>query len=256
MKLVSLNTWGGKIYKPLTKFIKQHAADTDIFCFQEVFKTSTKHYKRAGFRINLYKDLRLLLPDFQGYFVTTQEKYIFYYGFVDFDLCYGLAIFVKKNTKVLSSGDFFIFGKINSLNPNDIPHTLPKNLQYLNFLYKGRQFTVGNYHGIWLPNSKADSETRIQQSLKINDFIKHQSGEKIICGDFNLAQNTKSVEILEESLDNLIRKFNIQTTRNKYFPGEEKFADYTFVSKKIKVKSFEVPQIEVSDHLPMILEFS
>ena len=37
MKLVSLNTWGGKAYKPLIDFIKQQARDTDIFCFQEVW---------------------------------------------------------------------------------------------------------------------------------------------------------------------------------------------------------------------------
>ncbi len=256
MKLISLNTWGGKIYEPLVNFIKKHSKDTDIFCFQEVFKTSTENSELGGHRISLYKDLSTLLPDFQGYFSPTQERYIFYYGFVDFDLCYGLAIFIKKNIKILSHGDFFVFRKRNGLDPIDIPHTLPKNLQHLSFFYKKGRITICNYHGIWLPNSKSDSLSRIQQSQKIKHFLDNQKGEKILCGDFNLGLETQSTKIIESGMINLIKQYPVPTTRNKFFPGDEKFADYIFVSNEIKVKSFEVPQIEISDHLPMILEFS
>ena len=83
-----------------------------------------------------------------------------------------------------------------------------------------------------------------------------QDGKKILVGDFNLNINTKSLTILEKKMINLIKKYNIQTTRNKHFPGSEKFADYTFVSPDIKIRSFQVPHTEVSDHLPMILQFS
>ena len=34
------------------------------------------------------------------------------------------------------------------------------------------------------------------------------------------------------------------------------FADYTFVTSGIKVESFEVPDVPISDHLPMILKFN
>ena len=59
-------------------------------------------------------------------------------------------------------------------------------------------------------------------------------------------------------MTNLIKKYNIKTTRHKLYPGFEnnKFADFVFVSKGIKIKNFQVPNIAVSDHLPMILEFS
>ena len=44
-----------------------------------------------------------------------------------------------------------------------------------------------------------------------------------------------------ESVANLtqwaIKKYNIQTTRNKYFPGDDKFADYTFVSNAFEIFS-------------------
>ncbi len=37
MKLITLNTNGGRVFEPLMNFIKTHSSDTDIFCFQEVF---------------------------------------------------------------------------------------------------------------------------------------------------------------------------------------------------------------------------
>lgn len=62
--------------------------------------------------------------------------------------------------------------------------------------------------------------------------------------------------MLESNMINLIKKYNIPTTRNKYFPGKDKFADYTFISPDINAQDFRVPTAEISDHLPMILDFS
>ena len=36
--------------------------------------------------------------------------------------------------------------------------------------------------------------------------------------------------------------------------GFQEFADYAFVSPEIVVTSFEVPDLPISDHLPMMLE--
>jgi endonuclease/exonuclease/phosphatase family metal-dependent hydrolase len=41
----------------------------------------------------------------------------------------------------------------------------------------------------------------------------------------------------------------------KPFYGKQPFADYIFITPDIKVKNFEVPDLEISDHLPMILDF-
>ncbi len=256
MKLISLNTWGGKLYKPLMDFIKENSNDTDIFCFQEVFDTPTKNFEHSGFRLNIYNEIANILNDFQGFYAPTQDRYIFYVGFFDFDLSYGLACFVRKNIKVSSHGDFFVFRKRSDIDPNNIPYTLPKNVQYINLKYRDKNITICNFHGIWIPMSKQDSQSRIKQSKKIKQFLDQQGGEKILCGDFNLDLNTKSIKILEGSIRNLIREYQIPTTRNKYFPGDEKFADYVFVSDGIKVIDFQVPNVKVSDHLPLILEFS
>jgi endonuclease/exonuclease/phosphatase family metal-dependent hydrolase len=68
----------------------------------------------------------------------------------------------------------------------------------------------------------------------------------------------------EAGYKNLIKEFNIKNTRNNTcweqfkedvkISGKQHFADYCFTSHDVKVKSFEVPYNEVSDHLPLILD--
>ena len=72
---------------------------------------------------------------------------------------------------------------------------------------------------------------------------------------------TKSLGILERTgYINLIKEYGIESTRNevswKLYPNNKQyFADYVFVNKETKVESFKVPYSEISDHLPLILNF-
>ncbi len=258
MKLISLNTWGGKIYQPLIEFIKQQAKDTDIFCLQEVFSTTEDISEDLGFKVNLYQEIVKNLSHHKGYFTSSIDNYLagsFQKNFTDYNLSSGLTIFIKKELKIINHGDFFLFGNKKSYHLNDF-NSMPKNAQYINFNINDKQFIILNIHGIWLREGKNDNPSRLKQSEKIKQFLDNQKGKKILCGDFNLDINTESLKILEENMTNLIKKYNIQTTRNEHFPGAEKFADYIFASNDINIESFTVPDVDISDHLPMILEFS
>jgi hypothetical protein len=46
---------------------------------------------------------------------------------------------------------------------------------------------------------------------------------------------------------NLVKDYNVTSTRSSHYPKEEKFADYIFVSKDIEVKDFKVLPDEVND---------
>ena len=74
-------------------------------------------------------------------------------------------------------------------------------------------------------------------------------------GDFNLLPNTKSLTMLEEKLLNLIKKYEITSTRSVIHNKPDKYADYTLVSSDVVVESFSVPDVTVSDHLPMEIVF-
>lgn len=246
------------MYQPLIKFINKHSKDTDIFCFQEVFKTTSGMTENACFRLNLYEEFCKLLPEHKGYFAPSVKNYIAgasLPNFINFNLSWGLATFIHKKLKVTSQGDFFVFRTKDGFNPKDL-NTLPRNMQYLTFNSKDKKFIVCNLHGIWQKGEKVDTPSRISQSEQINNFLdKYQEEVKILVGDFNLNIDTHSLEILEKKLINLIKEHKILTTRSKLYTWDDKFADYILVSDNTKVINFEVPAVEVSDHLPMILEF-
>lgn len=254
MKLISLNVWGGALYEPLMKFVKTQSKTTDIFCFQEVFDTKSdkKTYKKI--HLNLLFELKNILKDFNCYFTPYMKGYAFF-DKVDFDLSFGLATFVKKDYLVLENDNIFIFGeKIGFIN-NDKKRS-SKKLQYNKLAQKN--LNIFNVHGLWYPGEKLDTVERIEQSKKINNYINTKTGPNILCGDFNLYPETKSMIMLEKNMVNLIKEFDIQTTRpnnSQKYGRVQFFADYTLVSKDLKINSFEVPNIEVSDHLPMILDF-
>lgn len=115
-----------------------------------------------------------------------------------------------------------------------------------------------NYHGIW-SRYKNDSEATISASKKIINLTMNQTNPTIICGDFNLFPNTKSITILNNKFNNLINQLNIKTTRpssNELNHHERNVVDYIFVSNNISVHNFKVIDSDVSDHFPLVLDFS
>lgn len=70
----------------------------------------------------------------------------------------------------------------------------------------------------------------------------------------------ESIRMFEKNnYRDLIKDFHITTTRNRIaldkYPGNERlFSDYVFVSSGVSVKGFLVPDVEISDHLPLLVE--
>lgn len=89
MKLISLNTWGGKVHEPLMDFVCKHAEDTDIFCFQEIYKTASNFTNYHDIRANLLYELTKMLPNFQSFYSTEINGYDSCPDFVNFDLAVG-----------------------------------------------------------------------------------------------------------------------------------------------------------------------
>jgi endonuclease/exonuclease/phosphatase family metal-dependent hydrolase len=265
MKIISLNCYGGIVYEGLMNFIRENS-DADIFCFQEMLFANTEDLpvESHGARPHLFQEIQRLLPDHEGKFVSAQKGFDLDHA-TDFDLSFGLAIFWRKEILSIHQKDFFVYGGPDELLGRDWS-TLGCPAIQTSFEIAGQLLTVVTAHGTSHPANKLDTPDRIAQSQKILDAIADIEGEKIIMGDFNLFPNTKSIRMIEESgYRNLVVENNIKTTRGshmrKLFPeyehgkyGFQEFADYTFVTLGIEVESFEVPDLPISDHLPMILE--
>ena len=263
MKLVSLNLWGGRAFAPLMKFLREQSRDTDIFCFPEAFHSNSGIEMSRDTRTNLFADLATLLKGFDSFVAPIGDGYD-NHGPVDFDITESNAIFVQRSAilKIDVSGEIFLRGVRRRLEGHESIDDIPYNFQYVRFAHHGKMFEVANIHGIARPGHKLDTPERIRQSGVIEKFLEGEKGAKIFCGDFNLLPDTQSIAMIEAAgMANLIKKFEIERTRSwlsPYFEKDnfQKFADYTFVSPDVRVKSFSVPDVAVSDHLPMILEFS
>ncbi|HAS80562.1 MAG: hypothetical protein UR25_C0001G0168 [Candidatus Nomurabacteria bacterium GW2011_GWE1_32_28] len=246
MKLITLNTWGGIVNEPLFEFIKNNS-DIDIFCFQEVYPASVSPRPSLGkVRPNLFYDIQNVLPDFNGHHAVAQENDV---G--------GLAIFIKKSFVVNNIKHAVVFKQLNNTEDEDREDyfSMGRDLQCVEFSHLGKIYSILNFHGMWVGKGKIDTKRRIEQSEKVIKIFNGAKGAKILCGDFNLRPDTKSIDILSEGNRNLVREYEITSTRSSFYLKPEKFADYIIVSPDIEVENFKVLQDQVSDHLPLLLEF-
>ena len=120
----------------------------------------------------------------------------------------------------------------------------------------GKKLQIINVHGIWNKEKQGDERTIAQ-----SEFILSKIRSDIPCivvGDFNLLPGTESIKLLNDKMTNLIDKYNIKSTRPTFDDGLDKgdlVCDYIFVNEKVKVNDFKVLDSNVSDHLPLVLEF-
>ena len=169
----------------------------------------------------------------------------------------GLAIFIKKSLVVNKANNVVLFKELNTTEDDndDSYFSMGRNLQTLEFNYSAKTYTILNFHGMWVAKGKIDTEKRILQSKKVRKIFDESKGGKILCTDLNVTPDTKSLAILKEGNKDLVQKYGITSTRSSLKKRSE-VVDYVIVSPEIEVKSFEVLGDEVSDHLPLMLEFS
>jgi len=116
---------------------------------------------------------------------------------------------------------------------------------------------VINYHGIWTKD-KQGNEKSLSACKKIYQLAMATKGEIIICGDFNLFPDTPSMKVFQSDFISLVDRYNIRATRpssNELSGLERNVVDYVLLSRNIEVQSFKVLETDVSDHLPLFLDF-
>jgi len=261
LRLVSLNLWGGLALDPLLDFVRQQAAAADLFCFQEAIAAPELLHLACGFRTTLYRDLAEALPGFEGAFdpvVTWPEPMP---DGREIRVPFGLATFARHTLPISSRRAARVIDHQDTLDAVPGLHDIVRWLQLTELRIPSGTLLVANYHGIARPGTKLDSDERLDQSRAIRRVLDAHDGPVALVGDFNLLPETESVRLLGHNLCNLVIERGIPTTRsrlNPYFgtPQEQPHADYAFVSPELQVAAFTVPDVQVSDHLPMILDLT
>ena len=254
MKLISLNTWGGRAGKDkLLDFFARYR-DVDIFCLQEIYAGPFPELEGTQAGGKTLKDEEVMVYGRQEIAELLKNDHVSFFDPHFLDI-YGLMLLVKKGIPVISQGDIFVYREKGHVPSGDAGNHA-RNIQYVTIQTVKGPVTLVNFHGLWNGGGKGDSDDRLLQSDRIIDFFQSLKNPYIFCGDFNLKPDTESLKKFETlGFHNLIKEYGITSTRTSLYTKEEKFADYTFVSNGIMVKDFKVLPDEVSDHAAMYLEF-
>jgi len=266
IKLISLNV---SIFDAnndgLNSFLVEYVPE--IICFQEVTRNvdtsahdryiskdaidkATPQLSHAFYAPNAaFKEVAI--PNFHGKKLFTHD----FGGVIEY------GNYVKSRTKIIEGKSVFVQNSFSYSYDGDwfSQHmgNEPRMVQIVDIEINHRPHRIINYHGIW-SKDKQDSEKTRNVSKQIAQFAQEVDYPTIICGDFNLFPDTKSMQILADRYISLVDRYNIQSTRpssNELNGTKRNVVDFVFVDKRIKVVSFSVPNVDVSDHFPLIMEF-
>jgi endonuclease/exonuclease/phosphatase family metal-dependent hydrolase len=246
MKVISLNTWAARAGKQILLDFFERNKDVDIFCLQEIWEGNPDHASvwEGNIDTNLLTNIGKVLTNHNAFFRPHEGDF------------WGLAMFVRKDLKLKEEGDIFVHKDRENAFDDDKSISHARNLQYVTIETSSGLRTIMNFHGLWNAIDKTDTEERLLQSENIIRFLKSIPNPQVLCGDFNLLPEGKSLKMLENfGMKNLIKQFGITSTRSSYYKKPVRFADYALVSDGIKVNDFKVLPDEVSDHLAMYLDF-
>lgn len=248
LKIIQLNIWRGTLLSNALEFLRSE--NPDIILLQEVYSNSNN---LPGMPIThrLYQYLEEKLPDYTS--------------------VYGPAFTDTTKLGNIESGNA-IFSKLPVLETTntffDVPYKTFDEQDQTDFSYNpqtilGAKLDVGgvevhafSVHGIWGQDG-LDSDRRLQMGETIIQQIKDKQNV-IMGGDFNLLPYTKTVENIEKYVksvfgNTLVKTFNM---KHKTDGGYATAAvDMMFCSGNIQVLSKSCPDVDVSDHMPLVVEF-
>ena len=246
MKVICLNLWeGGRLFDGVLDFLR--AEDADVLLLQEVHGGTD-----SSLPLN-YRSIHVL---------NEQLSYP-YYDFAPAMLDRlpegkvesGNAIYSKY--PIVSSDIVFFddpYREREAFNPKEFP-TTPRNLQHAVIKINDKDFNFYNFQGVWDLDGDNFSERRQHMSEVIIQQIQGKP-RVVLAGDTNAKPTNKAITNIEQHLvsvfgNELPTSFNM---RRKDNPGyATACVDMMFVSSDLHIRDKQCPDIDISDHLPLIV---
>ena len=256
VKFVTLNIFNGNLLDKCIDFLKKE--NPDLFVLQEVYRGGSKD----GYR--KYRSFEGIKNAFNDhYYFFTPE----YYKIIDnIKVDSGNVIFsrfqILRQESIYYSGSYRErIGK----GPDQFINT-PRNLQFAQTKINSKTIDIFNTHGVWGLDGK-DNKDRLKMSKSICNWIKDKKNI-VLGGDFNLSSNTLTIKNVEKYVrnvfsDELKSTFNMRVKmpvvkKFSFFNNDDvkgfanAVVDMIFVSSEIKVVQHYCPQVDVSDHYPLV----
>lgn len=249
VKILCLNVWiGGILFEQMVDFL--NAENPDILLLQEVFDGKDTN---LPVQTRTFDELKKRLPELKhACFAPTMIDDV-----DGKDIVQGNAVMSKFPLEQQAVIHYDVpFGK--RINEPTHFHVSPRSLQHVVAHVGEKKLHVFNTQGIWGEDGD-DNERRLMMSKKIIQAIGDLS-PVVLAGDLNVQEGTQTVLNIEKKLKNVFYRelktsFNLQRKNLDVHPGfAEATVDMMFVSPDVKVLNKRVPQVDVSDHLPLFAE--
>ncbi len=245
LKFICLNTWlGGKRWEDLLTFVK--GEKPDILAVQEAHNEPDTALETRFRTVSLLTEA-LALPHahFAPALIRPET------GVIEGNAV--LSRFPIKQREVQFFDQPFGITKEDKVG-GDFTRT-PRNLEHVLLDIDGRKLHVFNIQGIW----GFDGLDNPRRLTMIKSVIEAMQGHTpaILCGDFNVQEGTRCISMLQEALVDPFKgerqgSFNMRIKSGGGFGTA--VVDFIFVTPDIKVTRHESPDIDASDHLPLIVE--
>jgi len=259
IKVISLNLWnGGRLLDRISDFLI--AEQPDLLFLQEAY-AGRLPVQQAGDpalapRFRSVAILTGLFPsydfDFAPVYCDTRS--------LEGDIEEG-QLLLSKWPIIFRDNIFFDrpYAKLDQDATTDFSQW-PATLQHCRIQIDNQVIELLHVHGPVNFDGTLDSPRRLKMSQMILDRISDKT-PAIVAGDFNVQPQTQTIRNIENHLTNVF-KDELVTTFNmcqKTNPGYARaVVDMMFISPTIKVLEHHQPQVDISDHWPLIatLEFS
>lgn len=261
-----LNGWGGKLYDKLLPYLNH--VNPDVLCLQEVIHSpaTTKAwltYRDGGHvlpqRANLFQDVAEALPNHVGIFCPAAQGVLWGDDDTQVPSQWGLATFVRSTFPIIAQHQDFVFKTFSPAGYGEHPRSRNAHAIRLYDYEKNYSVCIAHMHGLRDLRGKIDTPERAEQArkfLSIARSIAEPDEPLILCGDFNVKPESKTLEFLsDEGLTELVTTRTTKGTRNSYYKKAGRYADYMLVNSHVDVFDFKVVfEPQVSDHCPLVLD--
>lgn len=265
MKLVCLNGWGGKLYAELLSYIVTE--QPDVLCLQEVVHTPATTQDWLNYRdgdhvlpqrANFFREVAQALPDHVATFCPAAQG-VLWNKDQQIPSQWGLATYVRASFPIIAQAQGFVHKAFSPRGYGDHPRSRSAHAVRIHDFARDQAVSITHMHGLRDLNGKADTSERAEQArrlLALSDQVSEPGDIRIICGDFNVETDSKTLAFLRANgFEELVTARGFDGTRTSHYTKPGRFADYMLIDRPAAVARFEVLYApEVSDHCPLVLE--
>ncbi len=248
IKIIQINIYKGKYWEELIDFLKRE--NPDIITMQEVAISKLNYTNNKT--ISLFEELKNQLGMNGAYNPDVRLE-------ADENSSFGNAVLTKY---AILDKKVVVLANFRALTLEEIKHDeliwaqVPRSVLDLVVDANGQKVHAMSWHGAWTAPPTDTPET-LRQANMVAEYLKSINEPYILGVDMNNTPQSKTVNIIDEvAVNHMMDSGVLQTTHPKIHKIVPRgyLIDYIYSSHHFKLRSLQVPQVIVSDHLPVVAE--